>query len=120
MRAQHGIALVGAVLQANNMEDTFATFGVRPLTMLTLGGIDLLARGMLGRRHTFGSVMPQSVVAFTSREPKWTIPDLSEKVPPYRAGALLKAFVAGNRIQPGQRPALHARHLSIASAKPML
>jgi outer membrane autotransporter protein len=50
--------------RTNTMEDTFATLGVRPATVIALGSVELVARGMLGWRHTFGGVTPQSVVSF--------------------------------------------------------
>jgi outer membrane autotransporter protein len=50
--------------KAGTQEDGFSTLGVRPSTVLSWGGLDAILRGMLGWRHTFGDVTPNSVVSF--------------------------------------------------------
>jgi outer membrane autotransporter protein len=50
--------------RANTLEDTFATLGARPSTEISLGDTAIVARGMLGWRHTFGDMRPASVVSF--------------------------------------------------------
>jgi outer membrane autotransporter protein len=45
-------------------QDMFATLGVRPSTQFALGGVSAVLRGMVGWRHTFGDIIPTSLVSF--------------------------------------------------------
>ncbi|WP_309084969.1 autotransporter domain-containing protein [Chelativorans sp.] len=50
-------------------EATFSTLGLRGSADLALGGIDATARAMLGWRHAFGDITPESIHAFAGGEP---------------------------------------------------
>jgi outer membrane autotransporter protein len=77
--------------QANTMEDTFTTLGVRPATDFSIGSFALHADGMLGWRHTFGDVTPNSVVSFAGGN-SFTI----EGAPIARDAAVVEAGVHTN------------------------
>jgi fibronectin-binding autotransporter adhesin len=56
-------ALSGA---SETMQTTVTTLGVRPSTAVTLGSVKATVRGMIGWRHGFGDVDPNSHLAFAS------------------------------------------------------
>lgn len=56
-------------VRASTIDDTITTLGVRPSTGIALGGLEGVLRGMVGWRHTFGTVAPVSVVSFAGGNP---------------------------------------------------
>ncbi|WP_171026147.1 autotransporter domain-containing protein [Mesorhizobium comanense] len=76
-----------ALVSAGSTTDaTFTTLGLRGSTDFALGGINATARGMLGWRHAFGDVTPQSTFTFAGGGP-FTIAG----VPIGRDSALIEA-----------------------------
>ncbi|MFD4839769.1 autotransporter domain-containing protein [Achromobacter sp. NPDC058515] len=59
---QGGLAALSA--RSQSTDTTFTTLGVRASTDVTLGGMDLTARGMLGWKHAFGDTVPLSTQTF--------------------------------------------------------
>lgn len=56
-----------ALTSASQTTDaTFTTLGLRASAGFTLGAIDATARGMLGWRHAYGSIIPTSTHAFSA------------------------------------------------------
>ncbi len=51
-------------VRANTTENMVATLGLRPSMDIGLAGFDGSLRGMLGWRHTFGTVVPDAQVSF--------------------------------------------------------
>lgn len=57
-----------AALRANSQstQTTFSTLGLRASTNFAIGKVNTTARGMLGWRHAFGDITPQSTQAFAA------------------------------------------------------
>ncbi|MFC5374764.1 autotransporter domain-containing protein [Brevundimonas faecalis] len=77
-------ALTGA---GGSTDTTFTTLGIRAATTFDLGGANLTARGMVGWRHAFGDVTPESALRFASGENAFSI----ACVPVARNAAVIEA-----------------------------
>ena len=77
-------ALTGA---SSNTDATFTTLGLRASTTFDMGGSTLTARGMLGWRHAFGDVTPQTAMRFAGTGNPFTIAG----VPIARDAAVIEA-----------------------------
>ncbi|PRA52480.1 autotransporter outer membrane beta-barrel domain-containing protein [Ochrobactrum sp. MYb68] len=64
---EHGSAAALSV-GSQSTDTTFTTLGLRASSNFTLGGVDLMARGLLGWRHAFGDNVPVSTQAFTGSD----------------------------------------------------
>lgn len=54
---------------SSNTDATFTTLGLRAATSFDLNGMAVTAKGMLGWRHAFGDVTPNSVMSFAGSSP---------------------------------------------------
>jgi outer membrane autotransporter protein len=61
------------IIKADRLENAVTTLGLRPSTTVTLDSFDVTLRGMMGWRHIFGAIEPNTTVAFAGGSDAFTV-----------------------------------------------